>query len=417
MLTPNTDSAPHGENSSRPTREKKKAGQSGKVNLRQTSISAGVPAPGTPLLSDAEIKSWEGRLKDLEAEHRKGGTYLESKYYAEEKAIKLEELALVKQRVLQRVGEFTDALLLMVAERGTKQYPLGWIFSHSAEARVIVDIERANTPENRRDLHTLMSALKTTPKSWGRSAFVRFLRDNGEQANPKYKYPGKGLFAKEYGWKTDQLNMICDQLLGNRWHESWELGRVLNSFADVADEIREDDEEMEKEGSYKATFSATRAERNNELIDEVLSVLERRGLAPMPEPKKSEPKPPRQPKQFSPGDKIRSATLRDLPLPALVRVQIEKCTDGKREEWKPGEIDIVVRQLGNQGGFKCYIAGPAKPEASERVAHRGNVLHYSYSWERKELLHGAEYLGPFKGKFDEREVRAQFMTRKVGDKW
>ena len=143
--------------------------------------------------------------------------------------------------------------------------------------------------------------------------------------------------------------------------------------------------------------------------------MEARGLAEIPSPKISAPKEARAPKHFEPGTIIRKGTLRDLPLPALVKVPIEKNTDGKYPgEWAPGEVEWVVTRLLNNGEAVCYRAGPETPNPRKRVACVSDRL---WCAESKEFLYGATYLGPWEGKLDKHnKLNYKFRYRRPGSK-
>lgn len=348
----------------------------------------------TPLVSDQLTEAWKERyaaLKELPYEQRR----------IPEANLSREILNHKRGLVLERAEEFAAGLLLLVGTRN-KCYKLDDLFTHSKNEKLQEELANHNTPENRRALHTLLKALSEIPRNWARSTFVRHLRNNGTQKGKEYKYYGKGAFGADFGWKEKELSLVCDVLMGNEYSS---YGQMLIAYADVESEIRTEDPDLEGERSYEATFAGTRTEKYKPLIDKLCEILEKDGLASVPEPKKKAPSKPRPKKEFKPGDTIRKGTLKDLPLPALVRVPIEKTTDHRT--WEPHQVEWVVHDLLNWGEFVCYRVGKQNSDPRQRVAYRASK--YS-STERKELLDGATYLGPWEGtlnskKFLEYEFR------------
>ena len=101
-----------------------------------------------------------------------------------------------------------------------------------------------------------------------------------------------------------------------------------------------------------------------------------------------------------------------MPLPALVKVEIEKKShNSKTNEWKKDEVYWVVTGLTNHGSFKFHWAGPETENPKERQA-------YNNDSEYKEYLYGAEYVGPWEGKVAQDKFRKnKFFVRQPGRGW
>lgn len=355
----------------------------------------------TPLFTEAEKRAWKKKFADIKAEYKDKPDSNEQERAAE-KGVAHALKAEVSNKVLERAENLVDGLLFIVGKRGAEYLRFRALFTFAKDPQVVARIEEANTPENRRELYTILRAFSEIPKSFGCTAFIKYLRGTGKPGQPKYAKHGQGMFAKEYGWTTDQVKRVCEFLMGYHYEHKPHFGSyqsVVNSYADVQDEIYKDDPDLDKDGAYKATFAATRAEKNIPLLEKMIAILEERGLGPIPTPKKTGPKKKRVPKKFKPGDKIRRGNLRDLPLPALVKVPVRKIpedrTKGKDKEPEIVHLEWVVTALTKGGEFQCFFAGRKTTNPKDRTAA------LSPGWaglETKEYLYGAEYLGPWEGR-------------------
>lgn len=255
-----------------------------------------------------------------------------------------------------------------------------------------------DTPATRRALYTILRALTEIPKNWATSAFVRHLRGIGKQRGSKYH--GAGTLGADYGWTEREVSGICGILT----QADQRYCQVLMSYADVAKEIEETDPDYEIVDQVTAEYIATRAERDVEFLHRLCEMLEARGLAPVPEPAAKRPTKPRKVKQFKSGDLIRSRTLRDLPLPAHVRVVIEKQHDGSNQ-WLGATMDLVVAALQNGGSYDAFVV-----DTKGTRAYRPNL---GWDLESKEWLDGATYLGPWTGELDTKKtIKINFRYRR-----
>ena len=291
--------------------------------------------------------------------------------------------------------KFLNALLIFVGSRGELFISLDGAFVNSDAPKTIEVLDIHNNPQSRRELYTILRALTEIPKTWARSAFVPFLRGVGKQKGAEYH--GAGMFGKDYGWKEKNITAICEILADKRSA----YAQVLMSYADVEEEIRDADPDFEVV-DYDASFKATRVERDIEFLNLLCETLEQRGLADVPKAQAQKPKKERVPKTFKSGDIIRKGTIRDLPLPAHVRVNVRKQSKGS-DEWLNDQLDWVVVALNNYGGFLCYRVG-----RDGKKAYRASR---SYSTESKDWLAGATFVGPWEGELVEKELKYKFAYR------
>ena len=347
-----------------------------------------------PLFNKTELKKVKRQLAELEAEHgrKKDSGMSWDEYWNQKKAIERAHLVAKAGRVQERPDEFLNALLIFVGSRGKLFIGLGGAFVHSDDAKTIEALDTCNTPETRRELYTILRALTEIPKSWARSAFVRFLRGIGKQKGAEYH--GAGMFGTAYGWKEKSVTAICEIITG----KNSEYAHMLMSYADVEQELRDADPDFEVV-DYDASFKATRVERDIEFLNRLCEILEQRGLADIPKAEGQKPKKKRVPKVFKSGDIVRKGSIRDLPVPAHVRVNILKRAKGS-DEWLADQLDWIVVKLGGQGGFLCYRVG-----RDGKKAYRASR---TYSTEGKHWLIGATFIGPWDGELLEKELKYKF---------
>jgi hypothetical protein len=351
-----------------------------------------------PLFTKAELLAWIKKFDDWDDQYRKDKTTDHKTKWAQREAIERAQKAETNRKVRLRAEEFLDALTVIAGSRGTIYIGLPQCFELSDSKEMREALAKYDTPEARRALYTILRALSEVPKSWAMSAFIRFLRGNGKQKGAKYH--GAGTFAVEYGWKGQEVENVCRILTDG--HNPY--SQVLVSYADVAEEIRTMDPEyqvVDQAVEYRARFEFVRADRDVEFLQQLCGMLEKRGLGPVPTPVDREPKKKHVPKEFKTGDIIRERTLRDLPLPAHVRIPIEKET--VPGQWTPSTVEAVIVQIGTSGRVASLIVNPKSGEAHRHVE---SMLEY------KSFLDGATYLGPWKGKTNDKSIRLGFRFRK-----
>ena len=353
---------------------------------------------GEPLFNKKELDNIA--KKKIKLDSRRGEIPWDT-YWKECKNIDEAHQLETAKRVERRAREFLNALLILIGEKGSSYIVFESAFNKDSELEEVRSLlTKSNTPENRRYLYTILKALSEIPSSWGTSAFIRFLRGNGKQK--ECKYPGAGTFGSNFGWKEIEVNRICKVLCSDS-----EYSKVLMSYEDVAETIREEDEKNEDNPDYEVVdydvqFKATKVIRDKEFLNKLCGMLEKDGLAPLPKPTPEKPRKERVPKVFKPGDIIRKNNLRDLLLPAHVRIPIEKY-DEKSKQWLKDFLEEVVIKLESGGYYKNAKVDPRKNEAFE---------DNGWSRESKERLCGATYLEPWKGKnIKNKELKYNFKYR------
>ncbi|RJR12835.1 hypothetical protein C4588_01665 [Candidatus Parcubacteria bacterium] len=341
-----------------------------------------------PLFSPAELNEFSNKKALLEKEPNW------ERRWSQIRAIESSFEILQKRRAQERADEYLNALLILVGTRGATYVNFELAFSDSDSSEILDALKDADTPETRRNLYTLLKALSEIPKTWAMSAFVRFLRGTGKQKDAKYH--GAGYFGVSYGWKEDEVSNIC-RILTDRTPYS----KVLMSYADVQEEIDRADPDYEIV-DRSDRFAATRVERDKEFLETLCEMLEQRGLAAPATPAEAKPKQPRKVKVFKSGDIIKKSTMRDMPLPAEVRLQIEKL-DTASNQWLASTLDVVVTSL---NGYYSYAV---VPPGSKTAYYTGGC----YNSLRKEDLIGAIFLREWDGKVESSEKK----TVKLNFNW
>ena len=323
----------------------------------------------------------------------------------------------MRRRAQLRAEEFLNGLIIRIGKRGHGHQYFDAFFSHSDSLDMKEMLSVYDVPETRRALHTILKALIEVPRSWGPSALVRFLRGIGKQSG--LKYYGAGMFGVRYGWTAKEITGVCSEIANGRAYYSG-FSEVLMSYEDVEDKVRKACEarEIEKERKLKESknanpdfeiidedsdtrsnenlpYGSTRAVRDIEFLNKLCSLLETKGLGSLPVPQPEKPKKLRKPKIFKSGDVIRCKDLRDLPLPAYVRIEGMSRKD-RAGEWIKATIEQVVVSF-YSGGYGYYSVGPD-----------GKAYSGGYNHSRKEWLDKATYLGPWKGPVSKKELRYKF---------
>lgn len=316
------------------------------------------------------------------------------KFWAQRQAKDRAHLVKMIQRAQARPNEFLNGLIILVGNRGAKFIDFDEAFAKSDSQEVLTELGKVNTPETRRNLFTILKALTEIPKSWAASAFIRFLRGTGKQKDAKYH--GAGTFGVLFRWKEDEVKAIVEVIADGRNPYS----QVLMSYADMYKEIREMDDADNKDYAYGTEFYATRVERDVEFLNKLCEMLEKQGLGPIPTPDQAKPKKDRKAKQFQAGDIIKKSTIRDLPLPAHVRLNIER-RDEKTDQWLDSTLEVVVTDLANTGRFRYALIPNGKTAYFE-----------GYPWKDKSYLEGATFLKKWDGEISKKEITHRVFYRK-----
>lgn len=295
------------------------------------------------------------------------------------------------RRIRARPESVTDCLLVAFHEKGTE--PLTWedVFIHGLPDR----IDKANTPETRKHVHAVLGSLLHIPLSWGMSAATRFFRGTGKQGKPPWSdKPGAGILSKDYGWKGYEADWFM------RFFYAWPFTDLFLKD-DSPDCYGEEAAEIEEEGGDR--WAATRKERDDDFIQSLLDILEKRGLADeIDKPDIPKPK-PRKVKVFKPGSRIMTNTVRDLPEGSHFRFSIHlKEMKNRGEE---GEKKITRHYA-----FEAVYKGRVKPGLYE--------VHPIVSGVATGLTHvprrafdDAEYVGPWEGSIEEDFIAKRYEVK------
>lgn len=372
---------------------------------------------GKPLFTDEENAKYEAKKAEINKEYNEirsrymaGGAYPQEEYNKNsEKSKALEEARKIQtvRRTQARPEEFVNGLLVLVGSRGQAYVEFDAALEQADSEEVKQLVKQYDTPEARRNLHTILKALTEIPKSWAMSAFIRFLRGTGKQKDAKYH--GAGTFGPLYGWKENEVHSIVGEITGSRFYSGYgSYSSTLMRYADVQDEIYEARQNSEdgadgyEEVPYGTEFVAVRAERDVEFLNKLCEILKARGLGEIPTPAEKKAPKPRKVKQFEPGDVIKKTTIRDLPLPAHIRIDAKKRTwkNGKAED-SEGPVEIVVTKLHDGSGYVNALT--VKPKTKKAYpTGMGKYTHRYY-------LEGATFLGKWEGEIiKNKELKLDF---------
>jgi len=283
------------------------------------------------------------------------------------------------QRAQERPNDYIDGLIVAVGSRGSEHVTFDEAFSGDNDKYLEYD-----TPEVRRSLYSIFRALTEIPKTWAKSATIRFLRGTGKQKG--LKYHAAGTFGADYGWKTSEVDRIISLIVAQEYYRHGAgYSSVIVNYRDMYDEINaaaNEDDDID----YNVRNFATQVERDNEFLNTCCKLLEERGLGPVPIPKTKKPKKARKKKEFKSGDLIRRKDLRDLPLPAHVSFPIVKEYKGKKQRFDD-TLQQVVIGLTNDGHYQCWTVDPK--------TNKAHIVDYYSTYGNKNHLEGATYLGPW----------------------
>jgi hypothetical protein len=225
---------------------------------------------------------------------------------------------------------FLQGLLIAVERRGADKAAGGWHRSPTLDEWYDAadggvwdsDYAAANTPENRRVLHTLLSAMVECPRTWARSAVVRHLRAQGKQKQTKYTGNGVLGARNALAWKGDDVIGTMAVLMDTG--ELWDPRnvRVADALCVQCEGFDYYPSEAVWEASYKTganPFAFNHTKRNTRLLKQLCTTLEHMGLGPaLTRPSPKGPAKARKAKVFKPGDKVTKGNARDLPLGAVL---------------------------------------------------------------------------------------------------
>jgi len=283
------------------------------------------------------------------------------------------------------LSEDADPDLIMLFRQNTDKSEVGCGFQDRYEA--------VNTPQVRWTVHTLLSSLAVIPRSWGRSATLRFWRGIGKQAKFGTKYPGFGVLSADNGWTTREADAISYVFCKG------DVGSLLmeDCSDDQVDAVNRD-EDVE----YGVEFVATRKERDDAFIKMLLGLLEKEGLdAPAPPPKKEVKEYVK--KTLTVGQVIEQKHLKDLSEGDLLRwTVLDRYSKKGHLVYRVYELMFVSRSTG-----KIQYRPICKNKAFAILEGSSSRL-YGYIGGGKEGK--AEYLGKFSGDIVDVEVKWEPVT-------
>ena len=343
-----------------------------------------------PLFTDKEMKEWEDRENEAgktRTTDKVGNNYnltARQRLIEVEKSFELEKV----RRIRKRHKEILDGLLTAMYEKGSA--PIDWekILTQGVEPS---RLEKADVPWMRTRLHTVLSALKVVPRSWGATAVTRFLRGVGKQGKPPWSNKtGAGCMNKDWGWKQNEVTWF----VGHFFPYYGELKNVF--FCDDSPEAYgEEAEEIRNSGGDQ--FAATRNERDDDLLNALIKMLEERGLTTLkaPAPKKTKT---RKKKVFKPGDTINQRNLRDVPIGATMRWTFTRYPYGAfslKNAGTPFEVEIETYDMVLVGRERGMLK--IRPVSDDVAYHahdmRSSRIYSADSYQQEEQENKCKYLG------------------------
>ena len=303
------------------------------------------------LFTAAEDQQWADRRKAIENQYhepnpdRPGHMRVRrgewDAYWAARESVDNAYKIVRARRIQANPRPLIDALLLVLATKGGAVLDVLGCYSAPQPSPVGL------TDRTRRELHTMLAALRDCPKTWAKSAFMRMLRGTGAQKT--YAHEATGTFGTGSGWKTRELDCVADPLFNGVSSEVfvWYDPRI-NDYPD---------EEMWEAafatGGNGNPFAFTLVEKDKEFINKVLALLEADGIGgPLPKPTR---KGKGKTKQWKVGDRVSSGNIRLLPVGAEVSVHLFQ-----RDFFDPSKPSSTSRPAGTTYIFK----GPGKRKST-----------------------------------------------------
>jgi hypothetical protein len=336
------------------------------------------------LFTDAEVAEWERREREAYAE-RPGDTW--NSRWKRKSAISVSYRNEKLARMRARPERVLRAIVTHAGERARVGVTSDELWGD--ESLLAERYLRANTPETRWLVRTMLSALLVVPRSWALSATTRFFRGIGKQKDAKY--PGAGLFSADRGWTEREVGALVAMFY------SGEVGALFMEDVSV-DSYGEDGHEVMEDGGNR--FAATRKDRSDGFIRDLIDRLDAEGVVAPVVPAKPEPK-PRKARTFAPGDVVTRTNLRDLPAGSHLRmvVVVYDYGHGAQEfgaQESTFEMVFVSRETGT-AQMRPVMAGKA---FASRLFPSSNL--YAEGYNHNEVT--TTYLGPWAGEVLEVEI-------------
>jgi len=347
------------------------------------------------LFTEEEIATWKQRVADAYKERPGDGVRVfedgrkgwNKPAWDRQERANLMWRAVKLQRMAERPDDILRTCVIFIGEKALQSIGYEEIW----DADLVADrYTAANTARNRWLVHTVLAGLLKVPRSWGRSAALRFWRGTGKQKDSNY--PGAGILGTKWGWKAREADCVSRVFyegdIGALFMEDYSIGAY-------SEEAYAEDEDGNRLIDYDVQFKATTKERDDEFIKLLQSKLEAQGLEPYDMPK-TKPKKVRKKKVWKVGQKIRQGTLRDLEPGQHFKWTVVAYKDGSyNSDPRPAEsrsYEFVV--VGRKTGIvqiRPILQGTA---LGVRDMSSTSLYESGYRWHSTEALYEGVWTGP-----------------------
>ena len=333
-----------------------------------------------PIFDAAELQDFQKKLTEIENDKLNFPDY-ENRESAQN-CIRNAFFAQAVSRIRQnRLNDFINYLLLLVGSKGEKANIRVWDGFNLADDEKYIDlIKQFDTPLNRRYVHMYLKAILVAYRSWALTAFVKFIRGNKVAGGKANQLEGFGYFHKDSGWTEAQVHAVSDVLFS-----SWSAtAKVFMQYDPKLSERVYEESEKNWEIPYSAQFAATSRTVNEEFIKELIAMLEKSELAPLPTNSKRAFA-PHVPKEFKENDLIRKNTICDLPPLSIIEIKVI----ARMKSGEPNLPETVQIILVTPPAPRCYLNIWRIADGKAYLPYRD---HYMFDYDRKSL-EGATFKG------------------------
>ena len=349
-----------------------------------------------PIFSPEEISAFKEKLQEIETDKLNFSDY-ESRKTAKNTVLNAFFAQAISRIRKDRMDDLLNYLLIIVGTKGESADINIWHgFSNSDNEMYSKTLKKCGTPLNHRYLHMFLKAILVAYRSWALTAFVKFLRGNKVAGGKSDKIEGFGYFHKDSGWNELQVKNVASIF----FDENSTVSKLFMQYdSELMDKVYA---ESEKNWNipYSAQFAATSKIVNKEFIEELISLLEKRELAPMPTDQKKQFK-ERVPKVFKIGDIIQKNTISDLPPLSIVEIKVTmRMKSGDKNI--PSNVQIVLVETPKPRFYlniwrivdgKAYFPHSVYDFDCDRKALEGAV--YKGQWEQGVQAQAGKYKYPY----------------------
>jgi hypothetical protein len=321
-----------------------------------------------PLFTLEERAEWERRKADARL---KRSTDRSIEHYYREKAVDDMWLVARCQKVHARPEPYLNALICLIGSRGTKGYT-------GLEDVYTDDMEQMwppfDSPEARWWVDKILEGLAHMPRSYAKSAAMRYFKATGKQKS--LDKPGVGLLSVENGWKSLEVDVILRVLY------DYELGKPLLNAGGLdpySAETREAAEEAWEEGRDVNRFAMAHGEYDVAFINTLRGLLASRGLTqPVLKCNPKKPPKPRKAKAWAIGDTVTARYVPDIPTGTILKkgtCRSWRLEDGKEYVWCGKEQNSYVledpsKRRTEYGRFRAVTTRDMEGMVIERLPAR-----------------------------------------------